>query len=70
MKSMGRYPACQAAPFLAAPWIWPVYNGYYMGTGRFGTWALGVLVCELMVDLAVLVWVVLHRRRMAVNSLA
>jgi len=55
--------AALAAPFFAEPWIWPVYTGYYQGP-------LGVWVCEIIVGLAVLVWVGTLRRRMAVTALS
>lgn len=55
--------AALAAPFFAEPWIWPVHTGYYQGP-------MGVWVCEIVVGLAVLVWVGTLRRRMVVTALS
>jgi hypothetical protein len=42
-------------------WIWPDYNGYYQGP-------LSVWVCEVIVGLAVLVWVGMPRRRIRLRD--
>lgn len=48
-------------PFFAELWIWPVYLGYYHGP-------LSVWVCEVIVGLAVLVWVGMPRRRIRLRG--
>jgi hypothetical protein len=47
-----------AAPFIAEPWLWPIYNGYYKGPTV-------VWVAEIAVGIVVLVWAVTswHRAR-------
>ena len=45
-----------AAPFIAEPWVWPIYNGYYKGP-------IVVWVAEVAVGLLVIVGAVTSWRR-------